>query len=86
MKKNCKPGLLHKGFLPQLLRKKLGVFDFVPPSGSHCASCLMSTLSEFKTHSVPRSCCWTEWGEGTGQGYEMETSGLKQKLCLKYSM
>lgn len=48
MKKICKSGLLHKGFLPQLLREKLGVFDFVPPSGSHCVSCLMSTLPEFK--------------------------------------
>lgn len=73
-KKICKPGLLHMVFLPQLFRKKLGVFDFVSSSGPHCyVSCLMSMLPEFKTHSVPRSCCWIERGEGKGQGYELET-------------
>ena len=33
----------------------------------------MSTVPEFKTHSVPRSCCWIERGEGKSQGCELET-------------
>lgn len=63
-KKICKPGL-HMGFLPQLFRKKLGVFDFISPTGSHYyVSCLMSTLPGFKTYSVPSSCSWKRKGEG----------------------
>lgn len=72
--------------LNYLGKSLLAVFDFVAPSGSRCyVSCLMSTWPEFKTHSVPRSCCWMEQGEGKGQGYELET-GLKQRLHLKYSL